>query len=134
MATSPLLQPAERPEGVPDPYLVYVNRLTTEESQRTMRTALDGIVAIVMDEEAGLPEHRVHGDDRPWWLLRKDDTGYIRDLLIERYRESSPANVNKKVSALRGVLEECWTLGLMSSDDYLRATRGLRNVPLGNRA
>lgn len=133
VASSPLLQPAERPEGVPDPYHVYLERLTTTESQRTMRSALDGIVLVVMAEEEAVPEERVHGDDRPWWLLRQADTACIRDLLITRYRESSPANVNKRLSALRGVLEECWNLGLMQDGDYLRASRELRNVPLGSR-
>ena len=131
--TSPLLEPAERPEGVPDPYLVYVNRMTTVESQRTIRGALDGIVALVMGDDGGLPEHRVTGEDRPWWLLRQEDAQYIRDLLIDRYRKLSPANVNKRLVALRGVLEECWNLGLMSSDDYLRMSRDLKTLPVGGR-
>ena len=134
MATSPLLLPVERPEDVPDPYWVYLNRFATVESQRTIRGALDGIVALVMEDGPGLPEHRVTGEDRPWWLLRQDDAQYIRDLLIDRYRKLSPANVNKKVVALRGVLEECWNLGLMSSDDYLRVSRDLKTLPVGARA
>ena len=133
MASSPLLQPAERPPDVPDPYQVYVNRMTTAQSQRTMRSALDGIVLMVMDAETSIPEERVTGEDRPWWLLRQDDARYIRDLLIDKYRDFSPANVNKRVVALRGVLEECWNLGLMSSDDYLRVSRDLKTLPVGGR-
>ena len=134
MATSPLLLPAERPEGIPDPYRVYLARFTTPESCRTMRIALDGIVAMVLEDGPGVPEERVTAEDRPWWLLRYEDTMHIRDLLIARYRDASPVNVNKKLSALRGVLEECWNLDLMSSDDYLHATRELKTLPVGERA
>ena len=98
-----------------------------------MRIALDGIVAMVLEDGPGVPEERVTAEDRPWWLLRYEDTMHIRDLLIARYRDASPVNVNKKLSALRGVLEECWNLGLMSSDDYLRAVRDLKTLPVGER-
>ena len=133
MATSPLLQPAERPEGISDPYWVYLDHLGTPESQRTLRLALDGIVAMVMEADASLPEHRVTGEDRPWWLLRQADTQRLVEMLTSPERGFAPAQINKKMSVLRGVLETCWELGLMSSDDYLRASRELKNVSLGSR-
>ncbi len=133
MATSPLLQPAERPDGVPDPYQVYLNRLKTAESRRTMRSALDSIIILVMEDERSVPEDRVRGDDRPWWLLRAADVQYIQDLMASRVPPLGAASVNKKLAALRGVLEECWNLGLMSSDDYLRTVRELKTLPVGDR-
>jgi hypothetical protein len=37
---------------------------------------------------------------------------------------------DKRLSALRGVLEKCWRLGLMTGDDYLWAVEELKTVPV----
>lgn len=39
----------------------------------------------------------------------------------------SPATVNKHLSAVRGVLRECWKLSLMTSDEYHRA-KSVENI------
>jgi len=50
--------------------------------------------------------------------LRYQHTQAVRAVLAERY---APANVNKHLSAPRGVLKECWRLGLMAAEDHQRA-------------
>lgn len=139
---SPLLQPAVRPDGTPDPYLVYLEGLNTPESQRTMRGCLDAIVGRLVEEEIGGAAYerleKVTGLDRPWWLLRPEDVRHIRDLLVSprpappgvTAQVLSPASVAKHLSALRGVLEKCGELGLMGPEvrDYLLTMRELSTV------
>src|SRR6202022_408889 len=54
-----------------------------------------------------------------WEGLRYQHTQAIRAKLAETY---APATVNKLLAALRGVLKECWRLGLTSAESYHRAT------------
>jgi site-specific recombinase XerD len=112
---SPLAYDPER-----DPYRVYLDRLDSASSRRTMRGCLDRIARIVAMDET------VTGAGRPWWRLRYEHTTRIRAELRERTNEHggpaySPASVNKHLVALRQVLRECWRLGLMSAEDYQRA-------------
>lgn len=105
-----------------DPYRVYLDRLDSEQSRRTMRGCLDRIARIVALDETGT----VTGAGRAWWLLRYEHTTRIRAELRSRTNERgepaySPASVNKHLVALRQVLRECWRLGLMSAEDYQRA-------------
>lgn len=114
-----------------DPYRVYLDRLDSDQSRRTMRGCLDRIAQIIAtgDVEA---TGTVTGAGRPWWLLRYEHTLAIRARLRGRQGEHggpaySPASVNKHLVALRQVLLECWRLGLMSAEDYKRAV-DLRSV------
>jgi integrase len=54
-----------------------------------------------------------------WAALRYAHTAALRARLVERYE---PATANVKLAALRGVLAEAWRLGLMTAEDYHRAT------------
>lgn len=110
------LVPRELP-AVPNPVEVYLDTLA-DGSERTMRDALDAIARI----------HSRGQYDRmgiDWAALRYEDTQEIRRLLLakrpKRAKRLSPASVNKSLSALRGVLRECWRLKLMSSEEYRRA-------------
>ena len=118
--------------------MVYVEGLNAPESQRAMRAALDAIVGLVLEQAIGPAvfeaRERVTGEDRPWWMLRALDTQRIRELLCAP-RPAPPGvpdvvlsagSVNKRLSALRGVLEVCWRLGLMTGDDYLWAVDELK--------
>jgi integrase len=62
----------------------------------------------------------------PWWALRDAHTARLRRVLADRYQ---PATTNRHVSALRGVLKECWQLELMPHADYEAAIGPLRLVP-----
>jgi site-specific recombinase XerD len=117
---TPGLPPAYDPER--DPYRVYLDRLDSEQSRRTMRGCLDRIARIVAMDDTGT----VTGAGRPWWLLRYEHTTRIRAELRGRTTEDgrplySPSSINKHLVALRQVLRECWRLGLMTAEDYQRA-------------
>jgi hypothetical protein len=51
----------------------------------------------------------------PWQRLRRPHVLKIRSLLEENYL---PATANRMLSALRGVLKECWHSWLLSMEDY----------------
>jgi integrase len=54
----------------------------------------------------------------PWGELRYSHTSAIRAVLAERY---APAQANKCLSALKGVLKACWRLNEIPDREYLRA-------------
>lgn len=96
------LIPAER-----NPPLVYLSRLAPN-SRRTMRGALEVVAEIVGMEVESLP----------WHLLRNQHCEAIRAHLLSR----PPSTANRILSALRGTLRAAYRLGLMTMDDYSRAT------------
>lgn len=98
--------PADR-----SPALVYLARLAPG-SRRAMRGALDTIASILT---GGLADAL----SVDWSSIRYQHTQAIRTRLAERY---SPATCNRILSALRGVLREAWRLGMMTAEDYHRAT------------
>lgn len=89
----------------------FMRRLSAG-SRRTMRQSLDW-----MAEEFSTG----HKDavTFPWHLLRYEHTARIRETLAERY---APATANKMLSALRGVLKECWRLEQMTVEELHRAS------------
>lgn len=105
------------------PALVYLARLAPS-SRRTMRRALATIAGLLTGgaDEEGRPWTDV--EVFPWWALRYEHTSAVRREIAERY---APATANRSLSALRGVLQETWRLGLMSAEDYHRAA-DLKNV------
>ncbi|MER7132850.1 integrase, partial [Streptosporangium saharense] len=92
----PVVEPAR------DPYLVYLDSLTSPESRRAMRGCLDRLAALVSGGQA------TGGEGQPWHLLRYEHTVRLRALMTER--GWSPAYVNKHLVALRRVLREAWRL------------------------
>jgi integrase len=92
------------------PVAVYLARLSPG-SRRAMRQAL-GVVADVLSSGKATP------GGLPWAGLRYQHTQAVRTFLAERY---APATANKALSALRGVLQECFRLGLMTAEDHARA-------------
>lgn len=55
----------------------------------------------------------------PWERLRYEHTQAIRATLADRY---AAATANKMLSALRGVLKECWRLGRIDAEALARAS------------
>jgi integrase/recombinase XerD len=98
--------------GRPDehPVAVYLARLGLG-SRRAMAQALR-VVASVLKPNVDVLAF-------PWSALRYQHTAAVRAILAERY---APAAANKVLSALRGVLMECFRLGLMSAEDHARAS------------
>jgi site-specific recombinase XerD len=95
-----------------NPAVVYIASLTSAQSRRTMRTALETIAALLTDGKKG-------ADDLPWAALRYEHTNAIRARLAEHY---AAATANKLLSALKGVLKAAYHLGLMQPDEYAKAT------------
>jgi integrase/recombinase XerC len=104
------LTPVQRPRSL-QPATVYLAGLGSG-SRRTMRQALESIVRLVSGGQSDI-------ESLPWEPLHYQHTQAIRSALIEQL---SVASTNKQLSALRGVLQEAWRLGLMSAEDYHRAT------------
>ncbi len=105
------LPPADR-----HPALVYLASLSPG-SRRTMHASLERIAEIVSGGEAGAA-------DLAWHRLRYQHTALVRTAISETY---APATANKMLSALRGVLKECFRLGYTPAEDYHRA-RDLKSV------
>ncbi len=92
------------------PVLVYLARLAPG-SRRTMKQAINSIAQWLSGDQADALTF-------PWADLRYQHTAAIRARLAEKF---SAATANKMLAALRGVLQEAWRLGLMSTEDYGRA-------------
>jgi integrase len=121
-------RPADR-----NPYWVYLGRLRSEESRRTMQGALDRLAHLLLDlplprkaivAKPGRTGHAavrasVTGEAIPWEDLRDWHTARLAALVAEQ--GWSPAYANTHLIALRRVLKECWRLRLMNAEDYQRA-------------
>lgn len=111
-----------------NPARVYLARLVSEAGRRTMGVALNAMAHLMVP---GLPpcvarkgpRHAgdvacPHGLAFPWARMTYAHTAALRAALAGRY---APANVNKHLAALRGVLREAWRLGVMDAETYRRA-------------
>ncbi len=93
-----------------NPAVVYLARFPSENSRQAMRRALSRALAVVNIDVDPLRF--------PWYQLRYEHVQAFRSKLIESYK---PATVNQTLSALRGILKECWRLGLLDAEAYRRA-------------
>lgn len=93
------------------PALVYLNGLS-EGSQPTMRHALDAIAGLLTDKKCSAMT-------LDWSKLRYPHTVAVRGSLKKQF---APATAKKMLCALKRVLKEAYKLGLMSLEDYVRAT------------
>lgn len=76
-----------------------------------MRASLESIAGFISNGQA-------RALTLAWHELRYQHTALIRSTLAGAYK---PATANKMLSALRGILKECFRLGYMSAEDYQRA-------------
>ena len=95
----------------PNPVGAYLARLGAG-SRRGQRQALNAIAGFLSD---GV----LDADETDWASLRYQDTSAVRSWLVKRY---SPNTAKRLLAALRGVLKECWRMGLMQHDDLAKAT------------
>jgi site-specific recombinase XerD len=98
------------------PAAVYLARLSPG-SHRATRHALSVLAELLSGGKADPLT-------LDWAALRYQHTSALRVALDERY---APATANRILSALRGVLEEAFALGLMNAEDYQRA-RQVRSI------
>ena len=112
------------------PAVVYLARLGSTRSQRTMRTALNVVARLLgVSPTADDRQREITYLRCEWAALRYQHTAALRALLMQQYE---PATANVKIAALRGVLEEAWRLGLMSAEQYQRAAdiKSIHATPL----
>ncbi|MDQ6900158.1 MAG: site-specific integrase [Candidatus Dormibacteraeota bacterium] len=103
-------EPPGRLSDLEHPVTAYLNGLAPS-SRRPQLSALDWI--------ARRATQLYTAETLPWHQLRRPHVLKIRGLLEERYQ---PASANRMLSALRGVLRECWQAQLISIEDYQAAT------------
>lgn len=102
-------------EASKNPALVYLSALPSKKSQRTMRVSLKSLITMIRGEPAEDADVYLF----PWWNLDYQHTQALRASLMES--EYTPSSINRMMSALRGVLKECWRLDLMGIEAYNRA-------------
>jgi integrase len=105
------IAPAQPPARDRHPVLVYLASLS-EGSRRTMRASLEIISGFISSGRAG-------AETLPWHELRYQHTAAIRSELAGKYK---PATANKMLSAMKGVIKECWRLGYITAEERERAT------------
>ncbi len=109
-----------------NPVLVYLGKLTSAHSKRTMGRTLDVMADMLT---GGIPDQidkagkKVHGAKAAmlgaaWGQLRYQHTAKLRADLVQEF---SVSTTNIYLSALRGVLKEAWRLGYMNAEEYQRA-------------
>lgn len=120
-STPSALAVVESVPGERNPAMVYLTRLA-EGSRRSQRQALDTLASML----TGGAADAVAFD---WSRIGYQHTQALRAALTERY---APATVNRYLAALRGVLGECWRLGIIGAEDYHRAidVKGVRGQGL----
>ena len=102
---------AEPAEASPRAVQAYLASLTSPNSRRAMRSALDQIARVLIEDR------RVTALSIPWEQLRYEHMAALRARLAENY---APASANTMLAAVRGVLRNAWRLGQIDTDTYLR--------------
>lgn len=120
----PVLPMPHPPRRDASPYCVYLARFSGE-AERTMRRCLDRIAATFAKLPEDEPVPARYGEPFPWHQIRRQHAVLLKTRLSERW--ASPSHPNKHLSALRGVMEECWNLGLVSAEEYEKI-RKIKNV------
>jgi integrase/recombinase XerD len=87
-----------------------------------MRQALDAVATTIAAPHTA--------ETLPWPSVGYQHVAAVRAALLERGK--APATVNKTLAAVRGVLKECWRLGLVDGEHYQRAAdvQGVRATTL----
>ena len=95
-----------------NPVDVYLASFAADTSRRTMADALKRILRVLKRDPEAWRE-------APWWDVRYEIAVLIRARLVQQY---GPATARLALSALRGVLKTCWTLGYLDAEALARAT------------
>lgn len=96
-------------DSLEHPVAAYLSSIA-ESSRRVQRSALDWIARRATDVYTV--------ETMPWHRIRRPHVLRIRQLLQDGY---APATANRMLSALRGVLKECWHAHLMPAEDFQSA-------------
>jgi site-specific recombinase XerD len=92
------------------PVNTYLARLGIG-SRRGMHGALNTVASFLLGRPAEAKE-------LDWASVRYNQTSAVRGWLVQKY---APATANRILAALRGVIGECWRIGLITFEDCKRA-------------
>lgn len=96
-----------------NPVVSYLASLSSKDSRRVQKTALDQIATVLSNN------HIEDSLDFPWEQLDYGAVTAIKAWLDAKY---APATVNRYLCAVRRVLKEAWRHNLISAEAYQRAT------------
>ena len=108
---APLEHAAPATPSAADPVTTYLSRYTSAHSRAAMLSSLRIVARLLTGREV---------DPRtvPWTEVRYAHVQEVRNKLsLDGY---SWASTNRHLLALRGIAKECWRLGLVPQDVYLR--------------
>lgn len=94
-----------------DPVATYLSRYVSKNSREAMLASLR-VAASLLTGTANTDPRAV-----PWAQLRYAHVQALRAKLAEKYAEAS---TNRHLLAVRGVMRECWQLGLIDRDTFAR--------------
>lgn len=93
-----------------NPATVFLSRFTSAQSRRVMTSSLCILGSLLLNQKVTDPR------TVEWHKLRYPHVQRLRAMLVEESKYA-PATANRHLSALRGVIEECWQLGLMTREE-----------------
>jgi site-specific recombinase XerD len=94
-----------------NPVDVYLARLGSG-SRRGMNEALGTIATFLSGGTVG-------PNETDWASIRYHDTFAVRGWLVNKY---APNTAKRMLAALRGVLKECWRLGMIPYEEFAKAS------------
>ena len=106
---APILTPPAGDLGSSNAPASYLANLAPS-GRRTMQSALARVAQILTGRD-------LDAFVMPWSQVRYEHASAVRAILQAQY---APATVNKHLTALRGVMRECWRLGLIDGDTLAR--------------
>ena len=97
------------------PVTVYLaNDLTSVAGRQTMLSNLRRAARVLSGGKVDDPRLV------PWYQLGQQHVARLRALLLEQ--GAAPSSVNTVLSGVKGVLRQCWRLGLLTHEQFARAT------------
>lgn len=102
-----------------DPATAFLSRYISAHSRRAMESSLRVLGQLLTGQPVADVRHL------PWEGIRYEHAQALRGKLAEKYASTS---ANRHLMALRGIVQECWRLGLVPREVYDRVAdvQGLR--------
>ncbi len=101
---------AQRTQAQSDPVTTYLSRYVSRHSRLAIASSLNVVARYLTGQ-------KVDPRTVPWTQVRYVHAQLVRTKLAADY---AWASTNRHLLALRGVMKECWRLGLVEHDVYLR--------------
>ncbi len=118
------------------PLAGYVRTLSTDTARQSTQSLLAQVASILAPSAIPQPSGKGRNGNAaerftaacalPWGQIRTERLGEVRAELIRR--NLAVNTINRSLSALRGVLEQCWRSGQLDLESLERAKSALANV------